>query len=293
MAGMGTRDIKRKIKSVNNTRQITKAMELVSTAKLKRSKDKMNITKPYFETVMEAVQGIIESEKNLKHEYLSKREVKKTLYIVVTGDRGLCGGYNVNAIKTVLSDLESVENTMVLTIGKKAGGFFRANNFEVYKAYEGISEKPEYIHAQEIGKLALELYKQEKVDEIKLVYTSLVTTISQLPVMIKLLPVEVQKEKVDTNDGEVDDNNYEFINYEPSAEEVLSFIIPKYIASTIYGGLVESAASEQAARRVAMESASNNAEEMIDELTLSFNQARQAAITQEIAEIVGGAEALR
>ena len=120
MAGMGTRDIKRKIKSVNNTRQITKAMELVSTAKLKRSKDRMNITRPYFETVMEAVQGIIESEKSLKHEFVNQRDVRKTLYIVVTGDRGLCGGYNINAIKTVLSDVENIEESVVITIGKKA-----------------------------------------------------------------------------------------------------------------------------------------------------------------------------
>lgn len=290
MAGMGTRDIKRKIKSVNNTRQITKAMELVSTAKLKRSKDKMNITRPYFETVMEAVHGIVESEKSLKHEFIDKRDVKKTLYIVVTGDRGLCGGYNVNAIKTVLSDAKSVENSVVITIGKKANSFFRNNGFQVYKAFEGISEKPEFVHAQEIGKLALQLFKQEKVDEIKFVYTSLISTINQLPVLMKLLPVEAKEGKVDQVKSDMD---YEFITYEPSPEEVLSYIIPKYIASTIYGGLVESAASEQAARRVAMESASSNAEEMIDELTLSFNQARQAAITQEIAEIVGGAEALK
>ena len=287
MSGMGTRDIKRKIKSVNNTRQITKAMELVSTAKLKRSKDRLNITKPYFETVMEAVQGIVQSEKSLKHEFINKREVKKTLYIVVTGDRGLCGGYNVNAIKTVLSDVEKKEDSVVITIGRKANGFFKMNEFDVHRSFEGISEKPEYFHAQEIGKLALSLYKKEKVDEIKFVYTSLISTINQEPVMIKLLPVEVEEEVV-----EKESEDFEFITYEPSAEEVLSFIIPKYIASTIYGGLVESAAAEQAARRVAMESASKNAEEMIDELTLSFNQARQAAITQEIAEIVGGAEAL-
>ena len=132
MAGMGTRDIKRKIKSVNNTKQITKAMELVSTAKLKRSSDRMDITRPYFETVMEAVHGIIESEKSLKHEFVNKREVRKTLYIVVTGDRGLCGGYNVNAIKTVLSDVDSLENSMVITIGRKANGFFRNNEFNIY-----------------------------------------------------------------------------------------------------------------------------------------------------------------
>ncbi|MCH4889334.1 ATP synthase F1 subunit gamma [Acidaminobacter sp. JC074] len=289
MAGMGTRDIKRKIKSVNNTRQITKAMELVSTAKLKRAKDRMNLTKSYFETVLDAVQSIIESEKSLKHDFVTKREVRKTLYIVITGDRGLCGGYNVNAIKEAIKDIDDPSKAVIVTIGRKAGSFFRNNGFEVYEAFEGISEKPEFLHAQAIGRLALNLYKQEKVDEIKFVYSKFISTISQEPEMLKLLPVEsrgVQKEEVEADE-------YEFITYEPSPEEVLSFIIPKYVSSTVYGGLIESAAAEQAARRVAMENASNNADDLIGDLTLSYNQARQAAITQEITEIVGGAEALK
>lgn len=288
MAGMGTRDIKRKIKSVNNTRQITKAMELVSTAKLKRSKDRLNITKPYFETVLEAVHGIIESEKNLKHEFVNARPVQKTLYVVITGDRGLCGGYNINAMKAVVHDMKDPEHSLIITIGRKAQSFFRANGYQVHHAFEGISERPMYTDALAIGRMALDLYKQEKVDEIKFIYTSLVSTISQEPVLLKLLPVEARE------GSEVEqDDDYDFITYEPSPEEVLSFIIPKYVASTIYGGLIESAASEQAARRVAMENASNNADELIDDLTLTYNQARQAAITQEIAEIVGGAEALK
>lgn len=287
MAGMGTRDIKRKIKSVNNTRQITKAMELVSTAKLKRTKDRMNITKPYFEGVMEAVQKVIQNEKSLKNEFIIQRPVKKTLYIVITGDRGLCGGYNVNAMKTAVRDLKDPESSLFITIGKKAHNFFAANEYDIHYALEGISERPEFSDAQKIANLALKLYKQERVDEIKFVYTQLISTLNQEPLMLKLLPVEAEEAK--ENENSMD----EFITYEPSAEEVLSFIVPKYIESTIYGGLVESAAAEQAARRVAMENASNNADDMIDELTLTFNQARQAAITQEIAEIVGGAEALK
>lgn len=289
MAGMGTRDIKRKIKSVNNTRQITKAMELVSTAKLKRAKDRMNLTKAYFETVIDAVQSIIESEKSLKHDFVTKREVRNTLYIVITGDRGLCGGYNINAIKEVVNDITDKEHSMIVTIGRKAGSYFRSNGYNVIEALEGISEKPEFLDAQTIGRFVMNLYKQEKVDEIKFVYSKFISTISQEPEMLKLLPVERRGEE----QVEVDDSDYEFITYEPSPEEVLSFIIPKYVASTIYGGLIESAAAEQAARRVAMENASNNAEELIDDLTLSYNQARQAAITQEITEIVGGAEALK
>lgn len=288
MAGMGTRDIKRKIKSVNNTRQITKAMELVSTAKLKRAKDRMNLTKSYFETVMDAVQSIIESEKSLKHDFVTKREVRNTLYIVITGDRGLCGGYNINAIKAVINDIEDKDHSLIVTIGRRAGSYFRSNGYNVYESFEGISEKPEFLHAQAIGRLALSLYKQEKVDEIKFVYSKFISTISQEPEILKLLPVE--KRGIEQEEA---DEDYEFITYEPSPEEVLSFIIPKYVSSTIYGGLIESAAAEQAARRVAMENASNNAEDLIGDLTLSYNQARQAAITQEITEIVGGAEALK
>lgn len=289
MAGMGTRDIKRKIKSVNNTRQITKAMELVSTAKLKRAKDRMNMTKAYFETVMEAVHSIIESEKSLKHDFVTKREVRNSLYIVITGDRGLCGGYNINAMKTVVADVQSKEHSLIVTVGRKAGSYFRANGFNVIEAFEGISEKPEFTDAQAIGRLALSLYKQEKVDEIKFVYSKFISTISQEPELLKLLPVEERG----VEKTEIEGDDYEFISYEPSPEEVLSFIIPKYVSSTIYGGLIESAAAEQAARRVAMENASNNADDLIGDLTLSYNQARQAAITQEITEIVGGAEALK
>ena len=287
MAGMGTRDIKRKIKSVNNTKQITKAMELVSTAKLKRNKDRMDVTKPYFETVIETVQSIIRNEKSLKHEFINKREVRKSLYIVITADRGLCGGYNINAMKKAIGEMTNKENSLVITIGRKAKGFFNKHEFEIVKSFEGISEAPQFGDAQEIARTAMQLYKHEDVDEIKLVYSRLISTISQEPTVLKLLPIEAEA-KVEN-----DDEDFEFINYQPSAEEVLSYVIPKYIDSTIFGGLIESAAAEQAARRVAMESASDNAEDMIDKLTLSFNQARQSAITQEISEICGGAEALK
>lgn len=287
MAGMGTRDIKRKIKSINSTMQITKAMELVSTAKLKRAKDRLELTKPYFETVYGTIQELLRTEKNLKHEYLTKREVKKTLYIVITGDRGLCGGYNNNAMKMVVEDVSDKSKAAVLTIGRKSRDFFSKNGFEVMKDYVHISENPQYSHAQEIARIALKWFANEKVDEIKLVYTQMNSTISQEAKMIPLLPVagDGVTQSVAAKRG--------YTNYEPSPEVVLGYVIPKYIESVIYGALIESSASEQAARRVAMENASDNAVDMIGELVLSFNQARQAAITQELSEIVGGAEALK
>jgi F-type H+-transporting ATPase subunit gamma len=290
MAGAGIRDIKLKIQSVNSTRQITKAMELVSTAKLKRAKDRVDITRPYFETVMSTVQDIIRNEKSLKHDYLNVRDVKKTLYIVLSADRGLCGGYNINVLKRTLADIESHDKATCITVGKKARDFFKKNEVESLGEYLYISEKPTFSDAQEIARTVLKLYADEKVDEIKLVYTRLVSTIAQEPHMLKLLPVEMPEEEIKESK---DDEMTEFVSYEPSAEAVLSYVIPKYMESTIYGALVESSASEQAARRMAMENASDNADDMIATLSLTYNQARQAAITQEISEIVSGAEALK
>lgn len=289
MAGTGTRDIKRKIKSVNSTMQITKAMELVSTAKLKRTRDKMDVTKPYFETVIKAISDIMSNEKRIRHDFTARDEVKKKLYIVITADRGLCGGYNANAIKAVINDFEDKDKAAFITIGRRSSEFFKREECEVVKDYIGISEKPEYAHAQDIAKTALKLFKSEEVDEIVLVYTRFVSTIAQEATLLKLLPVE-PKESVEEID---DDGMKDFVNYEPSPEEVLGYIIPKYVESTIFGGLTESAVSEQASRRMAMESATDNAVDMISELTLTYNQARQSAITQEISEIVSGAEALK
>lgn len=287
MAGVGTRDIKRKIKSVNSTMQITKAMELVSTAKLKKSKDRLEMTRPYYETVLETVNNIMRDSDIEEHEYLSNREVKKSLYIVITADRGLCGGYNVNAIKTALAHIEDPEKAVIIPIGKNAVKFFKRNEFEIEKEYLGISEKPQFSDAKNIVRIAMKLYSQEKVDAVHLVYTRMESTISQVATRLQLVPLDVAEA------AEVVEEADEKTIFEPSAEVVLDYLIPKSIESTIFGGLIESSASEQAARRIAMENATDNAIERIDELTLTYNQARQSAITQEINEIVGGAEALK
>lgn len=307
MAGTNTREIKRQIKSISNTRQITKAMELVSTAKLKKAKEKLDITKPFFETILETIKEIVKHENSLKHKYITERELEKTLYIVITADRGLCGGYNSNALKKAVSLIEGAETTpKVITIGKKAKSFFKDSDIEIVESITGISESPEFSDAQTLGKLALKLYNNEEIDEIKLVYTRMITTLNLKASHLELLPVDIDNDGLDQvvsseeeNEGDdqkkasKDQKPKEIITFEPSAEEVLDYIIPKYIESVIYGSLIESSAAEQSARRVAMENATDNADDMIDDLTLSFNQARQAAITQEITEIVGGAEALK
>lgn len=283
--GSSTREIKRKIRSVNSTMQITKAFELVSTAKLKRARDRMDITKPYFETIQTAVQDILSADKRIKSKYISSGEQVKPLYIVVTSDRGLCGGYNINAVKKSLEHLKTKDEAKFIVIGKRAYDLLKQHGYNVIDSFLYISEKPEYIHAAQIAKVAMTLYEKGEVDSIHFVYTRFVSTISQLATDLLLLPID----RPELNEDEATT----IVNYEPSPEEVFKYIIPKYIESTLYGGLIESSASEQAARRVAMESASDNAEDIIEELTLSFNQARQAAITQEISEIVGGAEALK
>jgi F-type H+-transporting ATPase subunit gamma len=263
-------------------------MELVSTSKLRRARERADKIKPYFHTVKETVQDIFSSATDLNHKYTKAREVKKTGYIVITADRGLCGGYNINAIKKTLESMEGKNEVSVITIGSKARDYFRNKKYDIDGEFIGISEKPTYAHAKKISSLALKLYEKEMVDEVYLVYTQFVSTLNQEPDMIKLLPFSSDgNEKVDTTD------DYEYVSYEPSPAVLLDYIIPKYIESSLYGALAESSASEQAARRIAMENATDNAEEMIDKLTLTYNRARQAAITQEIAEIVGGAEALK
>ncbi|SDJ89654.1 ATP synthase F1 subunit gamma [Natronincola ferrireducens] len=290
MAGLGMRDIKRRIKSVNSTKQITKAMELVSSAKLRKARERLEKTRPYFTTIGRTVEEIISSTKGIQHEFLKPRDVKKTGYIVITADRGLCGGYNTNVIKAAVNHMEEKERVSVIAIGQKGRDFFRKRQYDLDGEFTHISEDPSFTEAQSVGKLSIELYKQQLVDEVYLVYTEFVSTINQKPRLVKLLPIEATAEEGETKTVSEDE---EFMSYEPSPEAVLNFLIPKYIDSMIYGALIESSTSEQGARRVAMESATDNATEMIDKLQLKYNRARQAAITQEIAEIVGGAEALK
>lgn len=282
-------DIKRRIKSVNSTKQITKAMELVASAKMKKTRERLEKTRPYFNAVGDAINDIISHSGGIRHKFITPREVEKTVYIVISGDRGLSGGYNANAIKAATTHMKDKNKVSVITIGQKAGGFFKKRNYDLDGEFTHISEKPTYSDAQNIGRLSVELYNQELVDEIYLVYTEFISTISYNPKVVKLLPLEGKVGDVSKQDSETRPT---YLSYEPSPESVLSYLIPKYVDSTIFGALVESAASEQSATKVAMESATDNAEEIIGTLELKYNRARQASITQEITEIIGGAEAL-
>lgn len=280
------RDIRRRIRGISNTRQITKAMELVSSAKLRRARAKMEKSRPYYNTVYENIQSVLSNAENIKHPYLESRDVENSLYIVVTADRGLAGGYNTNIIRKVENKLRNKkDNSYLITVGLKGRDYFKRKGYNIAGEFVGITEEPSYAHGREIGKIAMDMYREKKVDEVILVFTKFITTISQDIVELKLLPSDDLK---DNKAGKTT-----VVEYEPSPEEVLDYLIPKYIESVIYGALIESSASQQGARRTAMESATENADEMIEELQLSYNRARQAAITAEISEIVSGAEALK
>lgn len=286
MASM--RDIKRRIKSVNSTQQITKAMNLVASSKLNRAKSRFNDTKPYFEATRRVIANVVKGSKGVSSVFMQERnETEKALVIVIAGDRGLCGGYNANVCKKALEIIESKKSAVVFAVGNKTREFFKHKNIEIAESFKDVSEKPDYLDAFIIGSKAIDMYTKGEVDEVYFVYTKFITTITNEPKSIKLLPLNAE---------EFTDNSKEqsltLTIYEPDEESVLNYVIPKYVKTVIYGGMVESAVCELSSRMSAMDSATENAEEMISNLNLVYNRVRQGAITQEITEIVSGSNAL-
>lgn len=273
MAGM--KEIKTRIKSVENTKQITKAMELVASSKFRKAKERAENSRAYFEILYETVNDI--ASNTSKNIFLNERPVKKKCYIVIAGDRGLAGGYNSNVIKTVLKHSNST-NHKLIPIGKKAKESLSKKGYEVVDFIESV-EDATYQDADKVVSVVIELFKKGEVDEVNLVYTKFISALSQEPQVMKLLPLTVEKGQ----------KSKSAVEYLPSANDVLGHIIPKYISGSVYGAIRESFASEQASRRTAMESATDNANEMISKLELIYNRARQASVTQEITEIVAGA----
>lgn len=283
MAGAGMKDIKRRIKSVESTMQITKAMELVSSAKLRKAKEKVENSRPYFNILQETILKVLDNTKSLKSAYTEVREVKNSLFIVIAGDRGLAGGYNANVIKTAVAAMNS-KNAKVIPIGRKATEYFAKRDYDVVQNYINVAENIDFIDAALITATVNNMYLKKQVDEVYVCYTEFVSALTQTPKIIKLLPLELQK-----NPAEIISS----LEFEPSAEDVFDRMIPRYLEGIVYSTIVDSFAAEQGARRTAMESASDNASDMIDSLSLLYNRARQASITQEITEIVGGAEAIK
>ena len=278
------KEIKTRIKSVESTRQITKAMELVSSSKFRKAKERAESTKPYFNTLYSTVQDIASNTSNSKNVFMKNRDVKNVCYIVIAGDRGLAGGYNSNILKAVIAH-NTLGTGKVIPIGKKANESFSKRGYEVIDSIETV-ENATYEDANRVAQAAMEAYKKGEVDEVNLVYTQFISALSQEPTIVKLLPVTIEPKQ-----GEDVKKAKSAVQYLPSSDTVLGYVLPKYVSGSVYGAIAESFASEQAARRTAMESATDNANEMIAKLELSYNRARQAAVTQEISEIVGGAAA--
>ncbi|WP_025025756.1 ATP synthase F1 subunit gamma [Caldalkalibacillus mannanilyticus] len=283
----GTREIKRRIKSIKNTRQITKAMKMVAAAKLRRAQERAESARPYSEKIKEVISSIAAGTKDFSHPMLEDRPIKKTGYLVMSSDRGLAGGYNANVLRLVLNTIrerhKSEDEYVVFVIGRKGRDFFRKRRLPVAEEVTGISENPTLVEIQAIAGKAIGMFANQTVDELILFYNRFDSAIQQTPVEKKLLPLQSE----DVLTGKV--TAYE---YEPSSDVVLQDLLPKYAETLIYSALLDAKASEYGARMTAMGNATDNATELIDSLTLQYNRARQAAITQEIAEIVAGANAL-
>ena len=279
-------DIKRRKESVTSTQQITKAMKLVSTVKLQKARARAEESKPYFDKMYATVTSILQKSGNIKHTYLTDNGSKKKAVIVVSSNRGLAGGYNNNVAKLLTESNLNKEDVDIYAVGHKAMEVLDRKGYAIIADHSDMIEEPNYGDAMALGKEVLDRYAAGEIGEIYLAYTSFKNTVVHIPKLVKLLPVEFDETMVEEKESKTP------MNYEPEAEESLDMIIPKYVCSLIYGAFVESHASENGARMQAMDSATSNAEEMIATLSLAYNRARQGAITQELTEIISGAEAL-
>ena len=280
MATVSTKEIKNRIRGMESTKQITKAMEMVAASKLRKAQAQVLASRPYFEILFETINEIVDTNQDFSSAYLTKRPVKKIAYVVIAGDRGLAGGYNSNVLKLVMEEIEGKDAT-VLPIGKKAVDYFRSHGVPVMTQNYAQAESMSLGDCFTVAKTLCKQYLAGEFDEIRVAYTNFVSVLSQTPGSLRLLPL-LRQETGREGCGGSD------IIYEPDSETVFAAIVPEYLGGVLYGALCESRASEQAARRTAMDSATQNAEEMIADLSLQFNRARQAAITQEITEIVAG-----
>ena len=280
MAGISTKEIKNRIRSMESTKQITKAMEMVAASKLRKAQAQVLSSRPYFEILYSTINEIVDTSRDFSSAYLTQRPVQKSCYVVIAGDRGLAGGYNSNIFKLVTSQIEG-KDAAVLPIGKKAVDYFRSHKIPTLRISYADAEDISIGDCFAIAKQLSKLFLSGEFDEIYVAYTNFVSVLSQTPATLRLLPL-LRQETSHSGTHQSD------IIYEPDSETVFNAIIPEYLGGILYGTLCESRASEQAARRTAMDSATQNADDMIANLSLQFNRARQAAITQEITEIIAG-----
>ncbi len=283
------KEVRTKIASIKNTQKITRAMEMVAASKMRKTKDRMQATRPYSKKIGQIIKHLAQANPEYKHPYLNARDVKRVGVILISSDRGLCGGLNSNLFRKTLAQLMHWDNSNIevdiCTIGTKAFGFFSNLKVNLIGQVSKLGDAPHLNDIVGVIKLMLDAYEEGKIDQLYVVSNEFVNTMTQRPTVEQLLPVVA---------SELDENlsgHWDYI-YEPDAKEVLDHLLTRFIESKVYQGLVENNACEQAARMVAMKSASDNAGNLIGELQLIYNKARQAAITQEISEIVAGASAV-
>lgn len=286
MATESIQDIKRRMKSVSSTERITNSMKLVSAGKLRKAKAIFEKTNENSHYITNTIGELFNSSSEVPQDYLEgSREVKITAYIVVTSGRGLCGGFNTNIIREAQREIDKDwEPPVIIAIGSKGKEYFEKRGYNVQSSYLAPPESISFLEAKELAKPILDMYDRKEIDEIMLIYTSFISTMEQEVKSEILLPFKVE------NDPELITDT-KLIEYEPSVEEVFNYLVPKFVEMKIYSAVVESATCEHAARRMAMENATDNAREMLDTLNLNYNRARQSAITDEIIEIVAGSEA--
>lgn len=276
-------DIRRRVRSVTNMWQITKAMKMVAASKLRKSRERVAASRPYSQQLQSVMARLVQCQTDAKHPLLAKRPVKKTGYVLVTSDRGLCGGFNANLIRLARRAIEENKDSasVLMTVGSKGSEFFSRRDIEIVSKYNGFGDEPSYENAKLVADDVIARYSSGDLDQVYIIYSRFVSVLTQEPTMVKLLPIEPTEEKM----------KGQYI-FEPSPEEILDKLLPNYIESEIQSALLESKAGEMGSKMMAMDAASDNARKMIADLTMQMNRARQAAITKEISEIVGGAAAL-
>ena len=288
------KEIRTQIASIKNTQKITRAMEMVAASKMRKTKDRMQATRPYSKKISQIIRHLAHANPEYKHPFLIEREVKRVGVIVISSDRGLCGGLNSNLFRMILKDMAAWEKDKIdvdiCTIGSKGGSFFSGINANVTAQISKLGDTPHLNDVVGIIKVMLDAYTDGTIDELYVVSNEFINTMTQNPAIEKLIPI-VAVELEDDAEDHFGNKHWDYL-YEPDAKEVLDTLLSRYIESIVYQGLVENNACEQSARMVAMKSASDNAGNIIDELQLVYNKARQAAITQEISEIVAGAAAV-
>ncbi len=281
------RDIKQRIKSINETQQITKAMHLISSAKVKKALQRYESNKSYQEKVRFTIKDILKHSESIEHIYLEHNEGERAAYVVISADKGLAGGYNHNVLNLALSHMKDKAEKYILTVGYVGKDFFEHEGYMVDVEFLHTAQDPSLYNARQIAYDILDLYESRMMDEVYVVYTAFISPVKQEPRVLKLLPVEIS----DFEDVEAMEYAADML-YLPSPKEVFDRLIPEYLIGLLYSTLVQSFVSEQYARMVAMDSATKNATKMINKLVSEYNRARQNQITQEITEIVSGADAL-